>query len=445
MNTNTFTTSLACVAALLLSSWNGNYGVVDASLEFNAVVTCLADAPTICAGTSSGQGPSPAIIGNTTTYVGGSKFTYEFMEGLEMYNGTEFYAINTTNPDNYSEAIATTFEVSVSIADDGSCVIDVGTEDATCASCSTELPCNGDHNATDDLPLSVTFDCTNVLNGRASLPEVCEAVSLEVEDLFYPLLYTTTGDMNKAETDTNVDGLTVDSNSTSTSSSSSSNGDAAASTTTTSTTSTCGLLPAGTLPQKDADCLAALPEGTSTIWCEDLSYAGAGDTQTDTSCTCDRSNPSWKCTATDTALAPNQPCPPRDQPEATGNSCKGQLSQPNSSMTCMWSRSSQPPVSSTSDAIAMVVSSISCECKRGADGSAEKGNEVWVCEEPIATTVSKENNDNTDTVDSMADVGTMAAATTGTSSSSTRSTAVPNFAVMAVVGVVGAVFTVTTL
>merc|ERR1712238_80575 len=163
-------------------------------------------------------------------------------------------------------------------------------------------------------------------------------------------------------------------------------------------------------------------------------------TQTDTSCTCDSTEPIWKCTATDTPLAPNQPCPPVDQPQVSGNSCVGQLSQPNSFMTCMWSRSVQ--VSSTSDA--MQVSSISCDCTRGADGSVEENNELWVCDDTLPDPVvsaSKEENDTT--VDSSTDVGIMAAAT-GTSSSSTRSATVHYFAAMAV-GVVGAVFTVTTL
>jgi len=551
MNINTFTTSLACAALALLSSWNGNYGV-DASVSFNDVVTCLADAPTICVGTSFGQGPSPAYdeATNTTIYIGGWKFTYDFMEGLETYNGTEFGKI--TDDDVLAEANATTLEVSVTIDDDGSCVIDVGSDD-TCASCSTEL-CGFDDiwpNGDSYLPLSVTFDCTNVVNGRASLPEVCESVELS-DGIFYPLVAS----MSKEE-DTDaaaLDGIVVDGGSSSTSSNGdastsssttststtaasstststcglleegtfpqdgfdcaaampaeqttiwcdmsrsftsdavdstvtemdksctcdlsdpkwkcststhdsssssmskednndeaaaadvlvvddSNNADASSTTTTTSTTSTCGLLPAGTLPEKDADCSAALPEGTATIWCEDLSYAGAGDTQTDTSCTCDRTNPIWKCTATDAALAPNQPCPPADTPKATGNSCTGQLSQPNSSMTCMWSRSQ--PVSSTSDA--MEVSTISCECKRDADGIMER-NEVWVCDGtfppmPIVSP-SKENSDKD--LDSIADVGTMAAATTA---SSGNSATVHYVAVMAV-GVVGAVFTMTTL
>merc|ERR1712238_91275 len=151
-------------------------------------------------------------------------------------------------------------------------------------------------------------------------------------------------------------------------------------------------------------------------------------------------NPIWKCTATDTPLAPNKPCPPVDQPQVSGNSCVGQVSQPNSSMTCMWSRSEQ--VSSTSET--MQDSSISCECKRGADGSVEENNELWVCKGTLpnpVVSVSKEENDTT--VDSSTDVGIMTAAT-GTSSSSTRSAAVHYFVVMAV-GVVGAVFTVTTL
>merc|ERR1712238_359716 len=94
---------------------------------------------------------------------------------------------------------------------------------------------------------------------------------------------------------------------------------------------------------------------------------------------------------------------------------------------------------------AMQVSSISCDCTRGADGSVEENNELWVCDgtspDPVVSSASKEENDTT--VDSIADVGTMSAATS-TSSSSTRSAAVHYFAVMAV-GVVGAVFTVTTL
>merc|ERR1712161_74021 len=247
---------------------------------------------------------------------------------------------------------------------------------------------------------------------------------------------------NKDESAAAVDGLVVDDSSSSSSSSSSSNVDASSSTSTAppSKTPTCGLLPAGTLPQQDAACSAALPTGTSTIWCDNSSFAGAGDTQTDTACTCDSTNPIWKCTATNTPLAPNQPCPPVDQPQVSGNSCVGQVSQPNSFMTCMWSRSVQ--VSSTSDA--MQVSSISCDCTRGADGSVEENNELWVCDDTLPDPVvsaSKEENDTI--VDSIADVGTMSAATS-TSSSSTRSAAVHYFAVMAV-GVVGAVFTVTTL
>merc|ERR1712194_176685 len=155
---------------------------------------------------------------------------------------------------------------------------------------------------------------------------------------------------------------------------------------------------------------------------------------------CDRTKPIWKCTATDTPLAPNKPCPPVNQPQVSGNSCMGQLSQPNSFMTCMWSRS--VPVSSTSEA--MPVSSISCECTRGADGSVEENNELWVCKgtlPDLVVSASKEENDTT--VDSSTDVGTMTAAT-GTSSSNTRSAAVHYFVAMAV-GVVGAVLTVTTL
>mmetsp|Transcript_30016 Transcript_30016/g.34409 ORF Transcript_30016/g.34409 Transcript_30016/m.34409 type:complete len:399 (-) Transcript_30016:122-1318(-) len=302
--------------------------------------------------------------------------------------------------------------------------------------CAAAMPA-GQTNIWCDMSRSFTSDAVD-----STMTEMDKSCTCDLSDPKWKCSTSTHGSSSSSmSTEDNtdesaaVDALVVDG-------SSSSNADASSTssstTTTTSTTSTCGLLPAGTLPEKDANCSAALPEGTANIWCEDLSYAGAGDTQTDTSCTCDRTNPIWKCTATDAALAPNQPCPPSDTPKATGNSCVGQLSQPNSSMTCMWSRSQ--PVSSTSDA--MEVSTISCECKRDADGIMER-NEVWVCDGtfppmPIVS-ASKENNDKD--LDSIADVGTMAAATTA---SSGNSAAVHYVAVMAV-GVVGAVFTMTTL
>merc|ERR1712194_553158 len=121
--------------------------------------------------------------------------------------------------DVLAEANATTLEVSVTIDDDGSCVIDVGSDD-TCASCSTEL-CGFDDiwpNGDSYLPLSVTFDCTNVVNGRASLPEVCELVEL-YDGVFYPFVAS----MSKGEdTDASaLDGVVVDGGSSSSSSSSS--------------------------------------------------------------------------------------------------------------------------------------------------------------------------------------------------------------------------------
>merc|ERR1712238_6371 len=172
-------------------------------------VTCLPDAPTICAGSSSGMGP---FIGfdefTNTTNAGGWQYTYEFMEGLETYNGTY------VDPTVLAEANATTMEVSVTIDEDGTCVIDVG--DDTCASCSTDpdlcynIVTDADADA-DDLSQSVTFDCTNVVNGRSSLPKVCE--SLNTDTVFYPLMYTsTTTSMDKEETDSNVDGVTIDNN-----------------------------------------------------------------------------------------------------------------------------------------------------------------------------------------------------------------------------------------
>jgi len=201
-----------CVALVLSLSWNGNYGV-DAWYSITSMVKCLADAPTICAGSSSGMGPSIAGFNETTnivTYAGGWQYTYEFMEGLETYNGT--YMSDIVDPTVLAEANATTIEVSVTIDEDGTCVIDVG--DDTCASCSTDpdlcynIVTDADADA-EDLSQSVTFDCTNVVNGRASLPKVCE--SLNVDTVFYPLMYTsTTTSMDKEETDSNVDGVTID-------------------------------------------------------------------------------------------------------------------------------------------------------------------------------------------------------------------------------------------
>jgi len=142
----------------------------------------------------------------------------------------------------------------------------------------------------------------------------------------------------------------------------------------TSSTTTCGLLPEGTLPQDGATCDDAMPEGTSSIGCTDISYAGL--TQTNHSCTCERTDPIWRCTSINTEIEPNQSCPPQDQPKASGDSCTGQLSQPMSSMTCMWSRQ----VSSNA-----TVPSISCECKRGTAGSSMDGNEVWLCDDTYPT------------------------------------------------------------
>lgn len=357
---------------------------------------------------------------STTTYIGGSSWSYDFMEGLENYNGT---FLTDIDPDIVAKAEETTFEVNVSIDDDGICTIDVGNE--TCSACSID-DCGGggggeDDNDDDstDIPTTVSFDCTNVPNGRAST--TCEPV----DGIFYPLMFTNNDDsiLKEDNESTLVEGLDVDGSLEGTTSSSS----------TSTSTATCGLLSEGTLPQDGAACDAAMPEGTSSIGCTDMSYAGL--TQTDRSCTCESSDPIWKCTSISTEIEPNQSCPPQDQPKASGDSCAGQLSQPMSSMTCMWSQQ----VSSSA-----TVSSISCECKRGAAGSSTDDNEVWSCDgtyPPIIVdtpTLEKENNDT-----DVTDVGVMTA-TDETSKSSSASTAVSYFVDMAVVFVAVITTTATT-
>jgi len=428
------TGTTAAIAALLISSQN--FGV-DAALSLSNTITCLAEAPTICSSSAFFATPSPASMNGTTTYVGGYSFTYDFMTGLENYNGT---SLSDLDPEVVAQEKETTLEVGVSIDDDGICIIDVGNE--TCSTCSTDN-CNGgeDNNDSTDTPISVSFDCTNVPNGRAS--STCE--SLPYDGVFYPLMYNTTisddgTSMSKEDNDeSNVEGLDVNGSSVIASK--------APSSSSATSTSTCGLLAVGTLPKEGADCTAAMPEGKSTIGCMDMSFVGL--TQTDRSCTCDRNDPIWKCASTDTELEPNKSCPPKDQPKASGDSCVGQLSQPSSSMTCMWSQQ----VSSSESAT--VSSSISCECKRGATGSSTDGNEVWLCDGTYApivnptlitadtpqevttstttTTASKEDNDTVD----VGDVGVMGTAQDLpiTDSSSSSTAAIDYFPIMMAIAV----------
>jgi len=350
MNINKFTTSLACVALVLSSSWDGNYYGVDAWASFNDVVTCLADAPTICVGTSIEQGPSLAYdeATNTTTDIGGWKFTYDFMDGLETYNGTEFGKI--TDDDVLAEANATTLEVSVTIDDDGSCVIDVGSD--TCSSCSTNL-CGFDDiaNGDTDLPLSVTFDCTNVVNGRASLPEVCESLPyLWYEGVFYPLMYTALSMMDKEETDTNVEGLTVADN------------------VDTPDAATCGTMAEGVLPQDGQECQDVMPEGKSMIGCAGESISGT--TKTAASCECEPSKATtWTCTTSESQIK-QKACPAQDDPKASGDSCEGLLSEANAQQRCMWTRATSMDTA---------VEEFWCTCANTGDSA-----NTWVCDGTFA-------------------------------------------------------------
>jgi len=397
-----------------------------------------------------------------------------------MYNGTEFGKI--TDDDVLAEANATLLEVSVTIDDDGTCVIDVGS-DETCASCSTEL-CGFDDiwpNGDSYLPLSVTFDCTNVVNGRASLPEVCESVELS-DGVFYPLVAS----MSKEE-DTDaaaLDGVVVDSSTSTSSTSTSSNGDASTSTSTTSsststtaasstsTTSTCGLLPAGTFPQDGIECSTAMPVGQSTIFCE-MSRSFTTDavdstmTQMNESCTCNRTEPTWKCSTstmskeadTDASAVDGLVVDGGSTSTSTSTSSNGDASTsttPASTMaasststsTCGLLQEGTFPQDGMDCLAAMPAeqTTISCEMSRSftltemdKSCTCDRSNPKWNCSTSTHA-ASKENNDKD--LDSIADVGgTMAAATTA---SSGNSAAVHYVAVMAV-GVVGAVFTMTTL
>jgi len=420
---------------LLSSSRDNNGGVVDAAAGFSDTVTCLADAPTICAGSTSYTTPSPASINGETTYMGGYSFTYNYMDGLENYNGT--FMMDILDPNVVAQAKETSLEVRVSVDDDGNCIIDVGNE--ICSTCSIDCgDGDGDDNNDNESSIGISFDCTNVPNGRAST--TCEYLTVE-EGLFYPLMYTTA-----------------------------TNGDASSSTTAATSTSNCGLLAADTLPQEDADCTAAMPDGISTISCWDISYDDSFSTQTERDCTCDRTNNNdpiaiWKCTSTEKAIEPNQSCPSQDQPKVSGDSCVGQLSQPNSSMTCMWSRQ-----------LELDLEVFNCECNRGAaaDGSSstttDDGNEVWVCDgafappivvddptmdvdadtpqdvvtTPITTTtstVSKEENDTA--VDADVDVGVADEPTNSMGSSSAA--AVNYFAAVMAVGIVVVITTTATI
>lgn len=196
---NKFSSLVTALLLLLLSSRDN--GGVNAATSMSETVTCLAEAPTICAGSASFTTPSLASINGTTIYLGGYSYTYDYMNGLENYNGT---FMSDLDPDVVAQAKETTLEVSVSIDDDGDCIIDVGNE--TCSSCSIDCGDGDDDNES----IGIEFDCTNVPNGRAST--TCEF--LTYDEYFYPLMYTTSDDSGRSVSkedneSTNVEGLVV--------------------------------------------------------------------------------------------------------------------------------------------------------------------------------------------------------------------------------------------
>jgi len=200
-------TAAAIVAALLLSSPNYN-NCVDAAAWNSQTVTCLQESPTICVGSATFITPSIVTCPNdeddasiTNCYEVGSSWTYDFMTGLENYNGTDLMDID---PDVTAQADETGLEVTVSIDEDGICIIDVGNE--TCSTCSTCTidNCDGDYNPTNNTTPTtiVSFDCTNVPNGRASA--ICEPLPYN-EGGLYPLLFPSNEQMLQEDNESTLD------------------------------------------------------------------------------------------------------------------------------------------------------------------------------------------------------------------------------------------------
>jgi hypothetical protein len=128
--------SLLLAAAMLPSLASGALYLMDYS--------CDPAKPTICA-KGEFTTPSPAQIGNTTTYLGGYTYDYSYLPaGLDDSWGTTW-----TVP--YAN-------VHIVRADDDSCTVSV--DDTNCTSCSfcTSSTVNATH--------AFSTDCTNVPNGR---------------------------------------------------------------------------------------------------------------------------------------------------------------------------------------------------------------------------------------------------------------------------------------
>jgi hypothetical protein len=215
MNTK-FSSFLVVVVATAVALASTTSSGVEAAAYSSGTVECLPESSTdICVGEAFFTSPIPAVACNdptdpnncTTLYLGGYSWKYEFVQGLE--NGTDIYNLD---PDNVAAKAKTGLVVTVTIDDDSACSIDVG-NNKTCNACS-DANCGG--NAT----TAISFDCTNVPNGRASTS--CEPL----EKIFYPLIMLddTTDSMLKEDSDetSGIDGMDVGANTLSSTSSSSS-------------------------------------------------------------------------------------------------------------------------------------------------------------------------------------------------------------------------------
>jgi hypothetical protein len=203
MNTKSSCYLVAATAAALSTSTAG----VEAAAYMSGTVECLPESPTICVGSAFFTSPSPAVACNDPTdpdncissNVGGYSWEYNFVKGLE--NGTSTFDLEQ----NVIDKAETGLVVTVKIDDDSACTIDVGNND-TCAACS-DVNCGGDATA-------ISFDCTNVENGRAS--KGCEPL----EKILYPLMIDdTTDSMLKENTESSVDGIDIGADTSSSSSS----------------------------------------------------------------------------------------------------------------------------------------------------------------------------------------------------------------------------------
>ena len=213
MNTK-YSSFLVVVVATAVALASTTSTGVEAAAYSSGTVECLPESSTdICVGEAFFTSPSPAVACDdptdpnncTTLYLGGYSWKYEFVQGLE--NGTD---VSDLDPDVAANA-KTGLVVTVTIDDDDSaCSIDVGNNE-TCNACS-DANCGG--NAT-----AISFDCTNVPNGRASTS--CEPL----EKIFYPLMLDdTTDSMLKEDSDETsvIDGIDVGADTLSSTSSSSS-------------------------------------------------------------------------------------------------------------------------------------------------------------------------------------------------------------------------------